>query len=220
MGIKIPNFKNKMSLKQIITPQYYFDMDAKAMIQLTLKVESPDTIPKLIDYYKDTVIPLHIKQEGNYIITHNDKVPVFKIPRNEQTKTLEGTAEYVSQHFTRPFTESLASISAGEDTVVLNIVHCVSDGGYFKLLIDGFLNHQYPRKHKLEPFPEKPIKLFPNLIKKSPDNGYLWGSDPFTIRLSSKNQQVPKDNVKKGIRYYTIRTPSNSLKCYNHKLQN
>lgn len=206
-----------MTLKQLITPQYYFDMDAKAMIQLTLKVESPDVIPKLVNYYKDTVIPLHLKQEGKYLIPHNDKIPVFEIPRNEQTKTLEGTADYVSQNFTRPFTESLASISAGDDKVVLNIVHCISDGGYFKLLIDGFLNHFYPQNRKLSPFPINTMNLFPNLIKKAPSSGFLWSSDPYTIRLSTKSSQLPKSGTKKGIRYYTFRTPSNTLKCFNQR---
>ena len=42
-----------MALRQPISRQYYFDMDAKAMIQLTLQIESPDVIPKLIDYYKN-----------------------------------------------------------------------------------------------------------------------------------------------------------------------
>ena len=206
-----------MALKRLITPQYSFDMDAKAMIQLTLRVESPDVIPKLIDYYKDTVVSLHLKQDGKYLIPHNDKVPVFEIPRNEQTKTLEGTAEYVSEHFTRPFTESLASISAGDNEVVLNIVHCISDGGYFKLLVDGFLNHNYPQNHKLSPFPINTMELFPNLIQKAPSNGYLWANDPYTIRLTTKDLQAPKSDVKKGIRYYTMKTPANTLKCFNRK---
>ncbi|KAK8866761.1 hypothetical protein M9Y10_009729 [Tritrichomonas musculus] len=206
-----------MALRQPISRQYYFDMDAKAMIQLTLQIESPDVIPKLIDYYKNTVIPLHLKQEGNYLVHHNDYIPVFEIPHNEHTRTLADTANYVSQHYTRPFTESLASISAGDNKVVLNIVHCIADGGYFKLLVDGFLNGIYPRNHKLAPFPDDSIDLYSNLIKKAPSSGYLWADNPYTTRVTTHDPQFHPSDTKKGISYYTIRTPSKSLKCYNPK---
>lgn len=206
-----------MFLKRPMTARDHFDMDSRAMIQLTLQVASQEVIPKIVDYFNQTVIGLHLKQEGENLVVHNDKLPIFQIPNTYRTKTLQGVATYVGQNCCLPFSQSLASISVGEKVVVLNIVHSISDGGYFKLLVHGFLNGIYPFKNQLAPFPVTSPELYPKEIARAPSGLFGWGKGPDVIRIRTKDPNGIRQGHGFGPQYYTIKTPANRLKCYNHK---
>lgn len=156
MSINIPLKKGQMNFT---TPS--------STIQLALKLESADYIPKLMDFFSKSLACLHLrlKDEDNLVYT-KDKLYHYTIP--SEITNLGDVSDYVGLHFTPSYEESFGSIATNEKNklFVVNVSHRFCDGGFFKFLLDNLNKGQYPTE--LPILPRFATDIFQDEIKNSP----------------------------------------------------
>ena len=101
-------------------------------VQLAMKLKNPskDLIPILKNLEKN-VIGLHTKVINDMLYYDDAKTPIYPLPKG---KSLEDCCYYTAKHYMRPVNQALGSLAANDDTIVLNLNHAASDGGYMSRL--------------------------------------------------------------------------------------
>ncbi|KAH0794241.1 hypothetical protein GPJ56_001844 [Histomonas meleagridis] len=194
-----------------ITKLDVYDLEASCMIQLAVEFSNKNVMFQVIDNLQKSIIGLHLKTDDKRLIYTPEEVKVAKIPDNLQT--LQEATEWVVKNNTPNYKDRIASLSASDNKVVLNINHAMADGGYFKYIID----HLFYPPSKTPYFTRLTTDIFSSQISSSPDTVKLWQCDPNLTRIQSKSKlpKVPSSYAK----YHTFSSSTYDFKCYNPRTQ-
>ena len=101
-------------------------------VQLALKLKNPskDLIP-ILKNLEQNVIGLHTRIINDMLYYDDSKSPIYTLPNG---KSLEECCYYTAKHYMRPTSQALGSLAANDDTIVINLNHAASDGGYLARL--------------------------------------------------------------------------------------
>ena len=216
------NVGNQKHIPKIVK----MDMKNKSTLQFALTLNDKSIIPKFVNYLKHNVIALHIKINDDYLVSHNDVIPIFKIP--DSHSSLQKAAYFTAHHFTPSYNKSFASIAVGNDKVILNINHSMADGGYFKFLLKDFIEkyNSNPSNNDFKPkflpsFPKETFQVFKDKLEKAPDIP-LWADDPYITKVTVRNYtpKLDENDIRNAEpSYFTLKTNANSLMCYDKQQQ-
>ena len=103
---------------------------ANTYIQFAMKLNDPKDVPNVIKKLDKTVAGLHHASDGKTLFRTTEKVPIANLP--DDVSDLEKLTTIMSERYTRPASQALASLGANKDTVVLNINHLAGDGMYLQ----------------------------------------------------------------------------------------
>ena len=191
--------------KRPFLPIEFEFLRAECMIQLALDFNSQKAADDALIYLKKSVIPLHLKLIDNDLTSSNDEVPVYKLPDGLD---LQDAAYYAYKNYSVPYSQAFASLSTGNKRVILNVDHLISDGGYFKFLVDNLYHPpiSLPHLHTLS------ADVFKEEISKNiPIYGQKSNPDLNRLHPKSKNRIYTAYDD-----YYDIKKPASSFRCYDH----
>ena len=181
------------------------------MLQLAFKVDSPKSIPEVINFLDNNVIGLHLQLKGNDLISTKSPTNVKKLP--SYVSSLSEAALY-SYKNSPPSDGYLTSLSANDKIVCLSVPHAFGDGAYFRLLTDSLRHLRDPNSlgkrmtiDELPPFPQSNEALFSDKLRTAKD-GPLLCDDPEVTRI------IPNDKPQTGCfsSYYSYKLNSKELR--------
>lgn len=108
--------------------------NGKAYIQFGLKFNNSNDLKIAIEKIKKCTAGFYHSTDGDNMYRFKDDPIVYKLPNN--ITNLTDLCNYMYQNHTRPLDQTLASIGANNDSLVLNINHMACDGGYIKNLFE------------------------------------------------------------------------------------
>lgn len=171
-----------MSFKPVARPidfseNWYFD--AKCFVQLALQVNQKN-INEVTEKLSKSVIGLQLRKDNEMLLSERyKKINVDSLPKT--IKTCEEACNYISNRIP-DISKSLATISANENIIALNINHVCGDGGYLKNLIEKIQNVDIPESG---PFPI-PLEHFYRKHIDSAKGGYeRVDNDTELIRINT-----------------------------------
>lgn len=94
-------------------------------------------------FQKNDPVCLHLRLKDPNHLEYQDQIQQFKIPSNITDHQQAG--RFVASNFTPPMNISII-INENNQIIVLNTHHQFSDEGYFKILLNSFLNKQFSDK--------------------------------------------------------------------------
>ncbi|EAX91251.1 hypothetical protein TVAG_162730 [Trichomonas vaginalis G3] len=97
-----------------------------------MKLNDTKDVPKIIKKLDKSVAGLHHATDGKNIFRTTGKTPIANLP--DDVTDLKKLSEIMSERYTRPSSQSLASIGANKDTVILNLNHLAGDGMFLQNL--------------------------------------------------------------------------------------
>ena len=194
-----------MSFLRKITPLEKLYQDNNIMVQFGLRVSNPSKIPEIIGKLQKYVIGINVRAEGNNYVKTTESHTVFNLP---QFPSLIDTAFYMAKHHTLPFNQSLASIGANKDTVILNANHVCCDGEMMLKLVDMLQNNVTDDNipEIFDTFNDTWKDVFPEARK-------------FAKPLEGFTRVIPKDKRKLSLdgntRQVSVESKATNLKCYD-----
>lgn len=107
--------------------------NAKAFVQFAMKFKNPKDLEIAIPIIQKCTAGFSHATDGDYIYQIKPDSAVYKLPDNMSAQDL---CQVMYNNYTRPMDQTLASLGANKDTVVLNVNHMAGDGGFVKNLFE------------------------------------------------------------------------------------
>lgn len=105
---------------------------------LALKFENKDTVRDIVEKMKNEVIGLNLRIEGDLLVQRRkEEIKVHELPPSSKFDSIRALTEWAAFHYMPNFQQELGTIASNDDTIILNVNHCVSDGKY----IAGVAHH-------------------------------------------------------------------------------
>ena len=160
-----------MMQKRIDESDYSNILSGNSVI-LGLRFENNDVVKGIIEKMKNEVLGLNLKTENQFYVQRpKEEIQVHKLPSSSKFDSLKQLTEWTAYQHIPDMRRELGTISANEDTIVLNLNHSISDGKY----IAGVANHICDN-------PTKPIdSYFP-----------ITFDDEFAEEIKKRLQNPPK----------------------------
>jgi hypothetical protein len=197
-----------MALSRELTPMERRFMGADSWCQLAMVVESKSARDFLIDRLKSQVLGFQLRVEnGRFVSAPGREIPVHDLPSH--FPTLEHASTWMT-HATMPRKDQvLASLAANDTTVILNVYHVCSDGGYFKMIVDHIFDGAVSVPG---PLPIAPEEVFARQLRAVPAVARFVASDGSLTRIFPNRAPGWYNG---GCAYITFTLDPESLPCYN-----
>ncbi|KAH0788072.1 hypothetical protein GPJ56_007903 [Histomonas meleagridis] len=194
--------------RPLVAWESYF-VGAKVYLQMALKCKDASLVEPTLQKMSKCVLGLHSKIVGNNkMLTQKQEVPVCAIPDN---LNLVDACQYMYDNHTRPMDQTLATLGANKDTIVLNASHIVADGAYLLYLFNAL---RYDSKLNI-PNEITPVDIaFRDQIQSSTVRSKFNITDPDLARYNSKDPtflnlcDVSHQNV--------LQSSIKDFKCYSN----
>lgn len=113
---------------------------------LALKFDNYSIVKDMIEKLKNEIIGLNLRIEGDFVVQRpKEEIKVHKLPPSSKFGSIQALTEWSAYHIFPDFQKELGTIAANDDTIILNINHCVSDGKY----IAGVAHHIGDKPQKI-----------------------------------------------------------------------
>lgn len=194
-------------MKKVTSENFFFTTGS--VIEFVVSLEKSDYIPKVINNLIKAISGFRIKEKNGFLELHNDPINIIKLPKNVDNPF---DAVLYSEKYCSPNPKkALASIAANDSCVSVVTSHSITDGGFYRRLIQHLLDDHI-----------KQVNVIPStvneLFKKELDKIKLNKNDPNNLEFVTKNNfsypslNIPRDTFRINI--------SNSidikdLQCYN-----
>lgn len=176
-------------------------------VQLAIKVKTAK-VSEIVNEISKKAIACRTWYDGECYIYTPEKCPTFRIPDHFQS--LEEARTYVSSNHSIPDIQRMACVCYNSDMIVLNANHCMSDGGYYKMLLDYLINGKDPGDSNYclhESSADAFAKIFDSIELKKCDSS--------TTKVASKNLNHP-DPVKINAFYVPFDIPFENLAAFSN----
>ena len=186
-----------------------FFLDTHCMVQVVFRLAEPKYVPILVDDFISKIDGFYIKSDNKDLILHKNRPPVHKIPA--QIESVYDASEWMFKHHTPPVSESLGSIAAKDDMVILSLNHLCCDGKYISRII-SHIGKKEEVQHRL---PTTVFELFSEKLKYYNKDDPQAYCDPNVTRLFAKHPELtdPNDGISRKI-FFNI--PIKELKNFDH----
>jgi hypothetical protein len=199
-----------MALRRRIYPFEQMFVPSNIFCQLAMVVESKADAATLVDRLRERIIGLRLRLDGyDFVQIPKPATKVHRLPDN--FPDLEKACIWTWQHTSPNTSACLASLCANDDTVILNVHHQVSDGGYFKTILDHIFDDKLAGADAV--FPIASEAIFADELARRETGGPIVFADPalthvFPNRVSPRSDNPPAH-------YVSFACPPASLTCYN-----
>lgn len=100
-------------------------------VVLTLKFDDKSIIKDIVEKFKDEIIGLNIRVDGEYLVKRKkEDIIVHQIPPSSQFDSIYSMSSYATTKYLPNFKHEMATIACNDDTIILNLNHAVCDGKY------------------------------------------------------------------------------------------
>ena len=171
---------------------------------LSLKFADSSITPKIVDKLINEMSAFHLKTDYKYVYPTNRKPVVNLLPHFDK---LPDVNQYAVDNLLPDITETLGTISANDDTILLAINHLCGDGGYMK----GVLDHLFDPPKKLDSlYPLAVDDVYKKYMDKySHIKPKIVNNDPELTIVKPQHPKSGNDQID------ILREPISSLACYN-----
>ena len=193
-----------------ISPIEKIFIPGNTCVQLALKLKSPKLVDPILEKMSKYVLGFHTKIIDDKLVTERQEIPVFKLPNN--FKNLQDACYYMNENHYRPLSDALASVAANKDTIVLNINHIASDGGFMVNLYNAL------KEDKEFDIPQAMIeeeKTFHDEIEKATYIPPFVTIDPALTRIKPKDKEYLTNDPM--MHHFLMKTDAKNLKVYDPK---
>ncbi|OHS97227.1 hypothetical protein TRFO_36578 [Tritrichomonas foetus] len=192
---------------------YKFEIEANTAIQLSFEVDDPKYVDQIIKNLKKRVIGLylHTDDDNNRVIFTENEPPIIKL---DDKGDITNTTINFAHNNVLDHRERFAKIGYNDKYVILNVSHAVSDGGYFKQIVNHILSNEREETARIESyFPHEVEEIFYERLKNAPNDVLFWESNPFVNRVKTNDRN--KLFSSKEVKYCSMTIPAKKLRSYN-----
>ena len=123
--------------KQIDSSDYYNIISGNSVV-LALKFNDKNVVKDIIEKMKNEILGLNLRVDGNFFVQRNkNEIQVHTLPASSNFDSIQKLALWAAYKYIPNMKHELGTISANDDTIVLNLNHSISDGKY----IAGIAQH-------------------------------------------------------------------------------
>ena len=200
-------------IKRAVDPFDQLFIDTVQMCQLAIHVKHPSLVDPLLEKVKKIFVSTKTRLEGNFIVRDDSiDVPIIKLPEN--FKNMSEACNYMFINHSPLINQTMGTIGANSDTIVINSNHVCTDGGYcleaFNALRDD-LDFEQPKINR------GTYASFENQINEATCSPPPRPLNPRLTRIHPKDQKMAIDfPLINGVR---SKVAANKLTCFDKEKQ-
>ena len=201
-----------MTLVGILPPPALSMKKYLSMLQISLEMESKESVETAIEYFKKVAIGLKTRCVGERLELKNDDICMYKLPK--RYSRLEDAALYTYNNCTPSFDKACGSIAYNDRQVILNLWHYYSDGGFIRYLLQHFgeMDIDVPNKRN------DGFEFMQMYADKAPDNVVAPNFDNNLTRIKTNDRENLSYELVDD-QYITKYWKTNEIKNYDQKIR-
>ena len=161
-------------------------INMKCYVQLVIELEDEKAAPEFVNKLQKYVYGLHLRADDDNSILHNNKQPVYEIPKG--MNDYNQISNWIYTNHTPPIHQALAAVAARDNLVAVNINHLCGDGRVLKILTETLPLPEQEIKYAIPP---SSFTLFKDEIDQLARSGlktYFIAEDPNISRIIPKEK--------------------------------